>query len=128
MRGALHVLATITLAPYFALAAGFLLLGQAIGSGSLWSFFETLLVQATWLIPWGVIAVAAFFLVLAALGLHSRSRPIAALILCLTALGSIGVLLVMDRSPLDAGGSLFLLPCMMVAVFGGWHAFRQAGR
>ena len=89
MRGALHVLATITLAPYFLLAAGFVLLGQAIGSGSLWSFFDTLLAQATWLIPWGMIGLAAFFLFLAALGLYSRSRWIAGALLFVVSLGSI---------------------------------------
>ena len=81
MRSVLHVLATITLAPYFLLAAGFVLLGQAISSGSLWSFLDTLLMQATWLIPWGMIGLAASFLILAALGLHSRSRWIAGVLL-----------------------------------------------
>lgn len=130
IRGALHVLATVTLAPYFLLAAGFVLLGQAIGSGSLWSFVDTLLLQATWLIPWGMIGLAAFFIVLAALGLNSRSRWIAGALLCLVALASVAVIVFMDRSALDAGGLLFLSPCIMVVAFGGWLAIveRRAGR
>ena len=130
MRSVLHVLATITLAPYFLLAAGFVLLGQAISSGSLWSFFDTLLMQATWLIPWGMIGLAAFFLILAALGLHSRSRWIAGVLLFLIAFASIAILIMMDRSPLDAGALLFLSPCVAAAVFGAWLAIveRRAAR
>jgi len=120
MRGALHVLATITLVPYVLLAAGFVLLGQAISSGSLLSFLETLLLQATWLVPWGVIGFPIPFLLLAALGLHSRSRWIAGLLLCLIASTCGVIIFLMSTSAIGVGEVLFLLPCITVVIFGGW--------
>src|SRR5687767_11837775 len=115
MRGALHVLATITLVPYV-LAAGFVLLGQAISGGSLLSVFKTLLLQATWLVPWGVIGFPVFFLVLAALGLHTRSRGMAGLVVCCIACACVAILVFMGTSAMDAGQMLFLLPCIAVVI------------
>jgi len=118
----LHVLAAITLVPYFLLALGFVLLGHAIGSGSLWSFFDTILAQATWLIPWGMLGLVALFAALAALGLHSRSRRIAGALLCLMALACLAIIVFMPSSSIQAGELLFLSPCIMVAVIGAWLA------
>ena len=122
MRGPLHVLATLTLVPYVLLAAGFVLLGQAISSGSLLSLLDTLLLQATWLVPWGVIGFPLLFLLLAALGLHSRSRWIAGLLLCLIACTCAAIILLMSTSAIGVGEVLFLSPCIAVMIFGGWLA------
>ena len=43
MYAALHVFATIVVLPYVVLAIGFVILGHSISSGSLLSFFDTLL-------------------------------------------------------------------------------------
>ena len=50
---ALHVLATLLLAPYVALAILLLAFGHATSRGSLWGFLDAVLNHALWIIPWG---------------------------------------------------------------------------
>jgi hypothetical protein len=84
--------------------------------------FERLLLQATWLVPWGIIGFAILVLALAALGLHARSRWIAGFILCLVACVSVAIIGLMSTSAMSVGELLFLLPCVVVAIFGAWLA------
>jgi hypothetical protein len=53
----MHLLCTLVLLPYLALAAWFLILGDAIAGGSLASFLATLLSHALWLMPWGLLGL-----------------------------------------------------------------------
>ena len=130
MRGALHVLGTIVLVPYVALAAGFALLGHAIASDSLGGFLGTLLSQALWLVPWGLIGSIVAVALVAALGLSARLRWLGGLCLCLIAAGCLTVVLVVTTSRIGLPELIFLLPCMAVLFFGAWLAVVEwcAGR
>lgn len=122
MRGALHVLSTIVLLPYIALAFGFLFLSHAISSGSLFSFFETLLAQIAWLFPWGLLGFACAIALVIALGLIPRLRWLGGLCLCLIAASCLVVILTVTTSTIGLSQLLFLLPCFAILVFGGWLA------
>ncbi len=122
MRGALHVLGTIVLVPYVALAIGFALLGQAISGASLGDFLGTLLAQFLWLVPWGFIGLTLAIVLLALLGLSTRLRWLGGLCQCLIAASSIATLIVVTTSPIGVPELLFLLPCLVVLVFGAWLA------
>jgi len=119
MRGALHLLCSIVLLPYLLLAAWFLILGDAIASGSLLSFFGTLLAHAVWLMPWGILGFGCGFLILCVIGVSDRLRWLGAA--CLFVLAG-GCLLVIGQ--IDAvtsfGQILFLLPCLGVLGCGAW--------
>jgi len=122
MRAALHVLATIVVLPYLVLACGFLILGHAISSGSLLSFFGTLLAHAVWIIPWGLIGFACAMVLVAALGIMPRFRWIGALCLCLFAAAALAVIIFITPSRVGWSELLFLLPCMFVLMFSAWLA------
>lgn len=119
MRALLHIVATIATVPYILLATGFLLLGQLINSGSIIAFFDTLISQFTWVMPWGVIGFALALLLLATLGLFAQTRWLAGLLLCLLAGSSLVIILFFDRA-IDMGKLLFLLPCLLVVLFAAW--------
>lgn len=118
------MLGTLVLVPYLALAAAFLLLGAAIArsGGSIWSIFDSLLHQALWIVPWGLIGAAGLIIAIATLGVFPESRRIGGACLAALAAGSIIVLVTMDSSGLDAGSLTFLAPCAGVLVLGLWLA------
>ena len=133
MRAALYLLAVAALLPYVLLATAFLLLDQAIASGGLPALLTTLLSQALWLIPWGVLQLAFSAIALAALGLIAQTRWLGGLLLCLIALASLFVLVFKGASHVEMSEMVVLAPCIAVAAYGGWIAFderraRRVGR
>ena len=122
MRESLHVLGTLVLIPYLLLAIAFVLLGQAIASGSLFSIFGTLLSQALWILPWGILGFVGGICIVLALGLSARFRWLGGLCLCVLAAGCLAVLVLGSSSRIGFGELVFLLPCAMVLVYGMWLA------
>jgi hypothetical protein len=119
-----HVVGTLVLVPYLILAAGFLLFGHALAraQGSVWVIFDTLLHQALWIIPLGVIGAAVLVIVLMTLGVFPETRRLGGLCLATLAAGSIVVLVTLDTSSIDAGSLTFLAPCAAVFALGAWLA------
>src|SRR5262249_21944502 len=122
MRTAVYLLAMLILLPYLALAAGFLALGNAIAGGTLLAFFDALLTTAAWLIPWGLLGFAVAFAALLAAAASERYRRFGAACLCLVALASLAIIVVLASGPLDTGHALFLLPCVLACLGAGWIA------
>ena len=122
MRGALHLLCTLVLLPYLALAAWFLILGDAIAGGSLASFFTALLGHALWLFPWGLLGIAAGIVGIVALGMIDGLRWLGGLCLFVLAGGCLLVVISGSSTALGTGELLFLLPCFAILIFGGWLA------
>ncbi len=120
MRGALHLLCTIMLLPYLLLAAWFLILGDAIASGSLASFLTSLLSHALWLMPWGLLGFTAGIVAVAALGVIEGVRWLGGLCLSILAGGCLFIVIAGNPSAIGPGELLFLLPCFAVLIFGGW--------
>jgi len=117
----LHVLATLLIAPYVALAIILLAFGHATAQGSLWGFIDTLARHVAWILPWGILGFAAGILVLSGLGIRRRTRTLASALLCAFAIASPVILVVVSGSRLDAGAILFLMPCIAAAAFGAWR-------
>lgn len=128
MRGALHLLCTIMLLPYLLLAAWFLILGDAIAGGSLASFFTALLAHALWLVPWGLLGLAAGIVAVAALGVIDGVRWLGGLCLFFLAGGCLFVVIAGNSSAIGPGELLFLTPCFAILVFGGWLTVAELRR
>ena len=134
MRGAMHLLCTLVLLPYLALAAWFLILGDAIAGGSLVSFLATLLAHALWLMPWGLLGLTAGIIGLAALGMIESVRWLGGLCLFVLAGSCLFIVIAGNPSAVGPGELLFLLPCFAIGIFGAWLALaelrmlRRAGR
>ena len=122
MRAALHLLGTIVLLPYIALSAWFLILGEAIASGSLLALLDTLLARAAWLVPWGLLGTFLAIVAVATLGFIGNLRRIGGLCLFAIAAACLLIVLTASRSAIGIGELLFLLPCFAVLVLGGWLA------
>lgn len=122
MQSLLHTLATLALLPYVVLATGFLLLGHVASRGSLWAFLDALVTQASWIMPWGILGLAGATLALLVLGFMPRLRWVGGLVLCGVAALSLLVLLFGGKARIGAGELLFLLPCALVLLYGGWLA------
>lgn len=120
MRAVLHLLATLVVVPYLALAGAFVLLGRIIAAGSLPSIILALLEQALWLIPWGLLGVLVILIVLIALGFSERLRWLGAFCLFAIAAACIVVIALLESGSMDRGQLLFLLPCFAVAAFAAW--------
>jgi hypothetical protein len=131
MRALLHLLATLVVLPYLALAGALVLLGRIIVAGSLPSIILALLEQVLWLIPWGLLGVLGVLLVLIALGFSDRLRWLGASCLFAVAAACLILIASLQSGPLDGGQLLFLLPCFAVAAFAAWLAlveWRLRGR
>ena len=122
MRVALYFLAALTVLPYALPAAGLVLLGQAISGDTQFAFFYLLLTAAVWLVPWRMLATALACIVLLVPGVSERWRRLGASCLCLVALASLVVIVYLAIPALDLPLLLFILPCTLVVVFGGWLA------
>jgi hypothetical protein len=125
VRGIVHLAATATLLPYVLLATAFLLLDHALAGGSLLALLATLLREALWLIPWGMLAFVSATIALAMLGLIARTRWLGGLLLCLLALASVAVLIVKSSSHVEIPELIVLVPCIAVGAYGGWIAFDE---
>ena len=123
MRGALHVLATLVAVPYLLLASAFLILGQAIGAGSMWDVLDLLLAHALWIIPWGAIGFVVVIATVAVLGAYAPTRTLGGILLAVLAAGALVVLVTLNSGPLEAGQVVFLVPCVASLACGLWLAF-----
>ena len=122
MHAALHVLATIVVVPYVVFACGIVILGHAISTRSLLSFFDTLLAHAVWIVPWGLIGFPCAMILVAVLGVIPGVRWLGAVCLCLLAGASLAVIVIGSTPRLESSQLLFLLPCALVLIVAAWLA------
>jgi hypothetical protein len=123
----LHVLGTLLVAPYVALAIILLAFGHATSRGSLWGFIDALANHVAWMIPWGILGFGVGIIVVAGLGMARRTRAFAAALLCALAVASPVILVVVSGSRLDEDAIVFLAPCVAVAIFAGWRVRQEHG-
>ncbi|HET9337666.1 MAG TPA: hypothetical protein VFQ55_01580 [Casimicrobiaceae bacterium] len=124
-RGFLHVLATLVVAPYAAIAAMLLVVGHSIAQGELWSVVDTLLMHALWILWGGAIAFVLAIVAIAVLGALPRTRALGATILAALAALSLGVLVALTSSPLSPGDIPFLLPPVAALAYATWLALAE---
>jgi hypothetical protein len=123
MRSLLHFISILLLLPNLVFAAGFLLLGHAIGGATLLGFLWRLLSDALTLMTWGVFAIAAAFLAILIGGFFLQTRWLAALCIAILSVGSLAVLIVLGSGPYSFGQWLFLLPGFLALCISGWLAY-----
>ncbi|ROZ64123.1 hypothetical protein [Ramlibacter sp. WS9] len=105
----------------------FLLIGEAARSKGLFALADVVLHHATWILRWGIYGFALLWLCLVAMGFFAQFQRMSALCLCLLAIGSLVVIVVLQSSPFEAGQLFFLAPCIAVAVMSGWLFARAGG-
>jgi hypothetical protein len=125
VRAILHVLSVIVLLPYLLLAACFLMLDRAIGTGSLPGFVDTLLTLAALLLSWVGVAILGALLLLILLGTSARTRGFAAAITCLAGVACVVVLVTLSHSTIGLPEALFLVPCVLALGGAGWLAANE---
>lgn len=116
-----HLFATALIAPYAALAVGFLLIGHLAGAKGLWEVLDRLVTAFDWMIPWGVVS---FVLLLAFLGLafcFQSMRVIASASVAGLGLLSLAVLVFYRQTAVLPGELLFLLPCIAAVAISVWQ-------
>ncbi|MFT3792680.1 MAG: hypothetical protein QM741_16795 [Rudaea sp.] len=128
MRPFLHVVGVLCLPPGVLLASAFPAMGHTIAAGTLFGFFEQLLVMASWLIPWGVLGSLAIFLALLSAGFWLRLRWLAGLCVAVFAIGSAAVILAFGSQPISPDQLPFFLPALLSASIGLWLAFTEHPR
>ena len=111
MRLLLHFVSFALMLPSLIFASGFLLLGHAIGGGTLLAFFSRLLSDALWLASGGLLLVLALLCAVLIGGFVTRTRFLAAACVAGLAVGSAIVLVA-----LGAGSWLLLVPGLVSAL------------
>lgn len=127
MRALLQSLATLVVLPYALLAALFLLIGEAAKTQGLLELIDVLATHANWIFQWGIYGLVVLFFALLLLAFMPRLRRMAALCLCLIAVGSVLVICTLNSTVIGPGQLLFLLPCVAAAILGAW-LFARDGR
>jgi hypothetical protein len=130
VRPFLHLVSIVLVLPVFVLALAFAVLGHAISAGSLWGFFDQLLADAVWLVPWGILAIGAGWLVVAIGGMFAGTRWLAGLFVAVVGVGStaLAVVLTIGHSNADAGQLPFYVPGLVAASIGAWLALTERPR
>lgn len=82
--------------------------------------------HASWIVQWGIFGIPLLWVLLAMAGFFAPFKRAGALALCLLAIGSLFVLIVLQSSRMEPGQLLFLAPCLAVAATSAW-LFVRAG-
>jgi len=127
MRPLLYLLSLALALPGIALAAAFLILGNAIAARSLVGFLGVLLDTFLWLFPWGLLACMAAFVVAVIAGFNARSRWLASLCVATLASGSSLVVLAIEavHDNFSAGQLAFFTPALVSASLSFWLAMNE---
>jgi len=127
MRTMLYLSSLFLALPSIALAAAFLVLGSAISAHSLLGFLGVLLDMALWLLPWGLLAIAAAFVALMLAGFSNRLRWLASLCVAALAIGSsaIALMLITQHGNASFGQLAFFMPAVASGGIGLWLAVRE---
>ena len=120
MRAALHIASVALMLPNLVLASAFLLLGHAIGGRTLLGFFDRLITEAAWMMPWGLIAAGAGIIAMLGGGLFVQTRLVAAIAVAALSMMSVVVLIFLQSGPMSAGQWLFLAPGIVSIAIGAW--------
>lgn len=124
MRALLYLSSFVLALPGLALAAAFLVLGNAIAAGSLPGFLGALLDAFVWLFPWGLLACVAAFVALLIGGVTARFRWLASACVAVIAIGSSVVVLTIEfaHDNFSPGQLAFFIPPLVSATVGVWLA------
>ena len=129
MHALIHLLASILVVPYLALAGFFLLIGEVArtkGLVALVALLDVSLEHALWILGWGIYLLPLLWLILAASGAVPRFQRAAALVLGLLASGSLVTIVTLESSPIELGHVLFLGPCLGVVAVSIWLYVRAS--
>ena len=126
MHGLMHLLASILVVPYLALAGLFLLIGEVARTKGLFAVLDVALEHALWILGWGIYLLPLLWLILAASGAVPRLQKAAALILGFLAACSLVVIVTLQSSPIELGQVLFLGPCLGIVAVSIWFYVRAS--
>ncbi|MEO6103196.1 MAG: hypothetical protein ABIP44_06110 [Pseudoxanthomonas sp.] len=116
----LYLLCVAVLLPYLAMSACVLLLGYAIGAGSLPAFFKALLTIFVLVFSWIGVAILVLLIILIGLGISTRTRWFAAAITSLAGVACVTVLTTTGQFAIGLSELLLLAPCVIAAGGAAW--------
>ncbi|EDY37318.1 hypothetical protein CPCC7001_196 [Cyanobium sp. PCC 7001] len=128
MRVVLHVLGSILVLPYAALALWFLVIGDIARSKGLFAVLETALNHLNGVLLWGIYLLPLLWLGLVVMGCVPRLQQPGALCLALLALASCLVVVSLSSTPVGLDDLVLLFPCLAVAVSSAWSFWRAGSR
>ena len=112
------------LAPYVALAVGFLLLGHVISrgtSGGIGGLLLALLDIFIWMVPWGVLALVTVLLMVGGMVFSPGTRVVASAALAGISIATLAILIAVPTGWPDLGQFIFMLPCAAAGAVGAWN-------
>lgn len=110
------------LLPYLAMSACVLMLGYAIGAGSLPEFFNALLTIFVLVFSWIGVAILVLLIFLIGLGVNTRTRWFAAAIASVAGVACVAVLTTTGQFAIGLSELLLLAPCVIAAGGAAWLA------
>ncbi|MCT0224866.1 hypothetical protein [Synechococcus sp. CS-1328] len=124
MKALLHVIGSVVVVPYVALALFFLAVGEAARTKGLFALFDIAWRNLDWFVGWGLYAVPVLWICLVATGFVPELQRASSLCLCLLAVTSFLVVVILPATKAGVGELIFLLPCVAVAVTSAWLFIR----
>jgi len=110
MRTFLHIISIGLLLPSLLFASAFVLLGYAISDATPWQIVDRLLAEALWLMPWGIVVLAACLIAMIVGGFFLRTRWLVASCVAALSAASAMALVILSSGHFTFGQWLFLLP------------------
>ncbi len=112
-----HIMATLIVAPYIALAAVFLAIGRVASTKGLWAAFDAALEIFNWIASWGLAGFVLVIATISILGCFTQTRLAASIALAALAGLSLLVLLLFRSSSVTSGELVTLAPCAVVLLY-----------
>ncbi len=122
MRPFLHLVSIGLLLPSLFFAAMFVILGRVIAGATLWQVVDRIFLDALWLMTWGALVVAVFFIAVSAGGFFIQTRWLAATCIALLSAASALILIFFDARHMTFGQWLFLVPGFVSLAISSWLA------
>lgn len=124
MHAFLHIIGTVVVVPYVALALLFVFIGQLARSKGLWALVDAFWNNLDWYVSGGFHVAVAIWVCLVVTGCIPTLQRGSSLGLSILAAASFIVIVCLSSSRLGIGEIVFLFPCVAVAVTGAWLCFR----
>jgi hypothetical protein len=124
MHALLHTICAIVVVPYVALALFFVFVSQAASSKGWLGLIETVWNNFFFYFTKGMFIAPVLWICLVVIGFVPILQRIGSLCICLLAVASLLVIIILPPTLIELGELIFLIPCIAVAATSAWLFFR----
>ncbi len=125
LHAVLHLLCSVVVLPYVALALFYIFIGQLASSKGMLDLIENLWDKLWFYFTKGMFIAPVLWIVLVTMGFLPSFQRTGSICLLVLAVASLIVMFAISPD-LEFGHILFLLPCVAVAGTSAWQAFRAS--